>query len=341
MFTELINKEYPKLIGDAIGNYSAQYAHKLYELECGHRQDIKKQHAMAGKFRCKTCLVKKHEDIAELNNLAIIDHTPNSDSDYKLYKFKDCGHKQLFASYNIKLGVKCASCTIQSRFDAASRNNLELLNVGCSDKWMHREYKYKKCNHIQSMKIQDVENNNVPECRQCRKEGWIEAAISAGIVFIGESDSVFPNKGKYYKYEMPCGCIKDFKIGNIKRNVWACDTHSNFWNKKSNVYIIKFTEILSGFSWLKVGVSTNVNRRINDYKLKSKCVHEILHIREFNTYKQALTFEKSIHFKYKDINLDHNTMKNFKQNGWSECYPVEFSSEFVSIIKDKEEINGN
>jgi hypothetical protein len=337
MFTELIDKEYPKLIGDAIGTYSAQYAHKLYELECGHRQDIKKQHAAAGKFRCKTCLIDKYENIAKLNNLEIVNHTPNSDPDYKLYKFKDCGHEKLFASYNIKSGISCSTCTIQSRFDAAHRNNLELLNADCTDKWMHRDYKYKKCSHIQSMKIQDVGNNNIPECRECRQNSWIEDALSVGLVFIGESKNKVHKNSKYYEYLLPCGCKKDFLIGSIKKNSWACDVHSNFWNKRSNVYLIKFTELSSGFSWLKVGVSTNVNRRINDYKLKSKCLHDILYVKEFDTYKEALVFEKNIHCKYKNINLDHNTMKKFKQNGWSECYPVEFSCDFVSIIRDKEE----
>jgi hypothetical protein len=337
MFTELLKVEYPKIVGEALGKYSAQYAHKLYELECGHLQDIKKQHAKTGKFRCKTCLVQKHESVAELNNLAIVDHMPTSDPDYKLYKFIECGHEQLFASYNIKFGVKCTVCTIQSRFDAASRNNLELLNADCTDKWMHRNYKYKKCNHVQSIKIQDVENDNVPECRQCRQDKWVEDALSVGLVFIGESETTFSNNGKYYKYEMPCGCIKDFKVGNIKRNVWACDLHSNFWNKKSNVYVIKFTDTLSGFSWLKVGVSTNVQKRISDYKLKSKCKYDILFVKEFDSYKEALAFEKRLHSDYKDFNLDHSLMKKYKQNGWSECYTLDISSKLLSELRKTNE----
>lgn len=337
MFTELLDTEYPKLVGKAVGTYSAQYAHKLYELECGHRQDIKKQHAKAGKFRCKTCLVQKYESFATMNNLTILDHKPTSDPDYKLYKFADCGHEQLFASYNIKFGVSCSTCTTNSRITAANRNDLVLLNIECTDKWMHRDYKYKKCNHVQSMKLQDVENNNIPECKQCRKDRWVEEALSSGLVFIGESETTLSNNGKYYKYEMPCGCVKDFKVGNVKRNVWACNIHSNFWNKRSNLYVIKFTDILSDFSWLKVGVSTNVQRRISDYKLKSECTHDILFVKEFDSYREALTFEKRIHSKYKEFNLDHSLMKNYKQNGWSECYTLDISSELLSELRKSNE----
>lgn len=337
MFIKLLNVEYPKLIGEAVGTYSAQYAHKLYELECGHHQDIKKQHAKSRKFRCKTCLIQKYESAAATNNLVIIDHSPTQNPDYKLYKFIDCDHQQLFATYNVKTGVNCSSCTINARILAAERNGLVLLNSDCTDKWMHRDYKYKECNHTQSMKLQDVENNNVPKCRQCRKDRWIEEASSSGLVFIGESETALSNNSKYYKYELPCGCVKDFKVGNIKRNVWACDVHSNFWNKKSNLYVINFTDVSSSFSWLKIGVSTNVQRRISDYKLKSKCKHDILFVREFSSYKEALTFEKRLHSDYKDFNLDHSLMKKYKQNGWSECYTLDISSKLLYELRKTNE----
>jgi hypothetical protein len=311
------NKVEPKIISKALGSYAQQYQYGHYLLPCGHSQDIKKQHVKSNRYRCRECLLLEYKAQAQSCGLEVIDFKPTSDTNYKRYKFIGCGHERILDFSAVKnKSVECTECINISRNEAATRNNLILIDLNDCSKWMHRQYKYCDCGHIQSIKLQDVSNDKIPKCIECKKLRWQDEASNAGLKLL----SACSEDTGYSNYLLPCGCTQKFKIGNIRYNKWACKEHSNFWTKPSNVYLISFTT--ESKSWLKLGVSANVKQRILDYKLKCKYDASVIISKTFQTYKQALDFEKFLHNKYKENNILHSEMKEYMQNGWSECYDL-------------------
>lgn len=320
-----------EIIGDAVGNYVNKHAHKHYRLSCGHFQDMKCSHVAVGRFRCRSCVIDKHENTAKMYGLEIIDHNPTNDADYKLYRILSCNHTKLIATYNVDT-FECDVCIDEKRYVAASRNNLTLLNGADSSVWNRRNYKYNSCGHIGSLRILDVENGCIAPCYTCREIRWKEEAASEGLELLGQTteEKQTLEQGTYYDYKLPCGCVKNLQVGNVRCGVWACDTHSNWWNKSSNVYLIHFKT--EGFEWLKLGVSRDVVKRITQYNLLASCEHKLLKVVPFTNFKGAIDFEKSLHKKYKSVNLNHELMKQYKGNGWSECYPMSLAETLIEEL---------
>lgn len=311
------DKILPEIVGSALGKYAKQYQYAQYKLPCGHLQDIRKQHVKTGSYRCKACLKAQYEEDAQICGLEITEFQPCSDKDYKRYKFIGCGHEKLLTTYAVRnKNIECTDCVDDQRHKDAIRNNLVLMDSKDCSKWTHRDYKYNSCGHVQKMKLQDVSKNKIPKCTQCRELRWKTEANLAGLEFLCISNEDI----NCCEYLLPCGCTKKFKTGNVRYNKWACDEHSNFWTKPSDIYLIKFTTETK--QWLKLGVSTDAKRRILDYKIKCKYDADIIVTKTFETYKEALEFEKLMHKKYKYSNLSHSNMKEYMQNGWSECYDL-------------------
>jgi len=330
------------LLGDSVEQHSIPSQYKRYKLKCGHVSEHKFTHVRAGLFRCNECKQRKYKQEAELAGLEIIANNPVENTDYKLYKFKTCGHEKLLTSWNVtnlKHGA-CFVCEEAQRHADADRNGLELIDLDDMSKWMNKNYKYKSCGHIKSIRLQDVAKNDIPKCIECRTLKWKEEAKIAGIEFIGLSSSVSLNENLEYDYRLPCGCVKAMKTGNVRRNVWACDNHSNYYSKASTVYLLEFST--DNFRWLKLGFSSRLERRISDYKMKVPYVCEHLYVVNTSSNREAITYEKAFHASHKLSKLNYNSMKEFMTNGGNECYPMSMKDYLICTLMDFEkELNGD
>jgi predicted GIY-YIG superfamily endonuclease len=169
-------------------------------------------------------------------------------------------------------------------------------------------------------------NNKVTKCVQCRIIRWKNEASINGLEYLSHVNNIKA------KYRLPCGCIKDIAVGSVRGNIWACDTHSNWWNKNSCVYLIRCNT--ENFSWLKIGVSVNVDRRITEYYFKQETSVDIICMKSFLNFKEATNFEKVLHRKYSNLNISHEHMKNYKKSGWSECYPLELKEILLKELNE-------
>lgn len=310
---------------EVTGNYKARSAHGVYKLPCGHLQESKHAHIRDDKYKCKQCLLNRYEKEAQEHGMIILDHRPTDDADYKLYQM-NCGHTKIAASYNI-YKTFCEDCDYDERHSAAERNGLILLNYKDTSKWLVRNYQYKSCGHIQSMYLQKVTSDNIPLCTQCQVIRWQDEAAREGIEILELHVEQGDNYVHKHLYKLTCGCTKLLTTGAVRVGVYSCDVHSTYWNKKSVMYLLKFQ--VGDFIWLKLGVSSNLPRRINDYKIKHDYLLDKLKIVEFDTLSLATTFEKQIHKKYKDIRLNPDLMKTYKDNGTTECYSLDMQDELI------------
>lgn len=298
------------------------WMYSIYTLDCGHKQEIRKTHFKEGKYRCHDCVYLKHKTEAENVGLKLLEKT---NSAYKRYQFISCGHEKRVAPDQVRTGnVECKKCRKENINDILQNNQIEILSK-VKNKC---EILYLDCGHCQLTKYSNVLRNTIPKCKNCSFELQKEQALSEGLELLHEDQSV---SLKSYFYKLPCGCTKSLRAGNVKRGVWACDVHSNWWNKPSGIYLLKLK--FNDFECLKIGVATNVKSRISSYKFKEKCeVTEILYI-NFETYKSAINVEKELHVRLKHLNVDRDKMKLKMGSGWTECYDIASEDLLMNFLR--------
>lgn len=313
------------LLGYGVELHKIPRNYRRYLLQCGHEQDIKYRHMAVGKFRCRECTKSKYEIAATEIDAEIIEHLPlKEDADYKKYKLR-CGHIKLMAPYN--LNASCAECN----------ENLisnKLREVGLTAVSKHSQgyaYKFNTCGHVQNIKRASILNNNIPKCIECARIRHQEEAESAGLKYTRKTSVKDGEQGYYNEYILPCGCLKLIKPGNVRKNSWGCEIHSNYWNKEAVLYLIEFKTEKS--SWLKLGVTSNIGRRISDYKINTDYKHKILLVRTFESLHNAEKAEKEIHRKHSKVKVPSDRMKEFMRSGYTECYPLEFREQLLQEIE--------
>lgn len=327
-------------LGDAEGTYKEPYQYGRYKFACGHDQDVKRVHFNAGKYRCSQCLLDKHENLASQHGLKILDHRPTDDADYKLYRLA-CSHTKLIAAYNLDKSSKfCEVCDEITRHESAERNGLELLNLEDTSDWMHRTYRYKNCGHTQRMLMSKVTNDAAPSCVICQRERWNKEAAAVGIELLELNVERNQANGIVkHRYKLPCGCEKNISTGCVRSNGFGCEVHSAYWSKKSVLYVLNLNT--KDFNWLKVGVSSKLEKRVTDYKIYQKYSCDTLLLLDFKSLADATKVEKKFHKDFKSLRLPPCEMKMHKNNGTTECYPVSLQEEILAYlheIKNRSEI---
>ena len=302
-----------------------EYEYSVCKLECGHLQRIKKQHYKLGKFRCNSCQEDKFKKEAESVGLEFLG---DSDSSYKRYKFKSCSHEKRMVPEQVRSGsFSCKQCS-----SSQLEQNLQQVEVSVLSKTKSKVViRYNKCRHTCTTKYSNIAKNTIPSCKECRLTVIREQAVAEGLKLLDKDSSVV-NTSSYF-YELPCGCTKSLRVGNVKRGIWACSVHSNWWSKPSNIYLIRFSA--GDVVWLKLGVSTDVSRRISDYKIKKNFESSILFCKQMPSYAEAVRIEKQLHNELVASNLQHETMKEYMTNGFSECYPENILDSLVAELKKR------
>jgi hypothetical protein len=86
--------------------------------------------------------------------------------------------------------------------------------------------------------------------------------------------------------------------------------------------------------WLKLGFAKNIDFRVSQYKLPSEAEVSVLATLPFDTGKEAIEFEKSLHTKYRRKRLRVKDMLAFHAgSGATECYPLTMVEKLMSEMK--------
>ena len=126
---------------------------------------------------------------------------------------------------------------------------------------------------------------------------------------------------------------------NVRDNNFICNTcEETARDLPSKVYLLKITSdtVIQSFTWLKLGYAKTVNTRIKQYGLPADVAIKRLKVMDFETGRQAHRYEASLHKKYLRKRLPLKKMKEFHQNGFNECYPLEMLDTLMKDLEAKE-----
>lgn len=238
-----------------------------------------------------------------------------------LYRFDGCGHTQALSPSKIRNNqFHCKSCFEDKIRQEANDCGLTFLKF---EKGIRHLYRFNSCGHEKHLLIKHVRNHSV-KCDICASSKINNDAEKVGLQFI---KSINGDLGLYQFKK--CGHRQEINKCHVRNDSFCCQTcEETYVTKKSGLYILKIKNIDTNFTWIKFGVSRDLNRRIKDYKLNN-CHTQILFTLDVDTNKEATLFEKSIHRKYKEKKICFDFMKGYMKSGFTECYP----EHMLSVIK--------
>lgn len=285
-------------------------------LECGHVAYLQPTHVRREQFVCVTC----YENSLVVEAYSKGWHYVCATSGTKRLYIRDCKHLQevrtqaLFSSKNLI----CKQCVEKNHFESCIDSNYEYVGNPVGVK---RYIRFKNCGHTKLIHPNQIRSKK-SECNICLENTYKAEAKQQGLVYIGLPDREKDSSKSKRKYKLPCGCIKDLRLGHVRSGNWCCEIcESTHLVKPSNVYLLSIRS--EEFSFIKLGYAKNIKTRISGYSLSKDFEVSVEATKEFATGFDALIFENSIHKKYREFNLNKKEMKKYMENGHTECYPVE------------------
>jgi predicted nucleic acid-binding Zn ribbon protein len=232
-----------------------------------------------------------------------------------LYKFEKCGHKREMIPTKVRNGnPSCKECDLKRFKKEALKKGLRLIPKITKPK--HYKYEFIACGHTKEYEPRTVRVKN-PICNICLKERLKKEALKKGLELIEDSE----RRGYYIYKFIECGHIKESRPDMINSGQPCCEKCGETYHaKESNVYLIKIFK--NGRALLKLGVANNSKQRIKTYKLKNNYKAQLLIEKPFETNFEAVKFEKAIHKRFKEYNLNPENMKKVMESGFTECYPM-------------------
>lgn len=150
-------------------------------------------------------------------------------------------------------------------------------------------------------------------CCECVLEKYQKEAENVSIKLL---NSVGEGSGLYL---LPCGCERVASFSEVREGRgYKCRTHNE---RYTFLYVVKLE--YHGFSWLKIGVTSNkLGGRLHSYKTPRDVVFSCIAFHVYEDKIKALKEEKRLSKQYEYANLEHNMMKRYMGNGFTECYAV-------------------
>lgn len=156
----------------------------------------------------------KHCKEAEEHGLWLIGTGKNRN--YRLYKFRNCGHEQEIQVANVRKDkFHCKNCVNKKLREEAEAKGLELIGSGRSK--CYRLYRFYGCGHEQEIRTNSVRRNS-PRCITCQYEKLHEEANLVGLELI---DSGKDNSYRLYRF-FDCGHEQEIKVGDVRINTFRC-----------------------------------------------------------------------------------------------------------------------
>lgn len=321
-----LNKEANYAGCDLIGKSEINTQYRKYKIrDCGHILDIRTESVRLNLFKCKQCLVDSIFKACEGTSfIPLIDGAIS-------YRFKaKCSKCGIVHNKSVTLVGKCKNCIeIKEKENALVHGAVWLKRLNGT----LRLYKL-NCGHDIISSATKVSNGTF-ECKQCIKENLEYCAGLSGASIV----KTVTSEGKCL-CKLSCGCVTKVRRDAIYRGRIYCKNHDKtHYNNPNGVYLIEINH--DGFSWLKLGMSLDLDRRISEYKLHEDSSYSVLKYIKFKTGHTAIKFENSVHKIFDKFNLDNNLMKNYMKSGFSECYPTDKKADILQLLEEKEKNAGH
>jgi len=297
-------------------------AYRIYQLPCGHQQEVVISHIRLKNFRCQICHLKKLTAEATTRSCELLG--PGKNFDYRLYQLP-CGHKQEINVARVRDGqFWCQSCIAEKQSAEAKSHGCELLGPG---KGKDRNIYRLPCGHEQDVQVGNIRIGNF-RCQICMLEKLTQEAEAHDCKLLG------PGKRANRRiYRLPCGDEQEILTPHMRHGNFRCQVCEEYaYTQPSNVYLL---HIKAGADeWLKLGYAKNIDNRINSYGLPLNANVFVLITRPFNTGKDANKFEQTLHKKHRRARLRAKEMANFHAaGGHTECYPVQMVETLIAELK--------
>lgn len=290
--------------------------------DCGHTCWLQPTHVRCDTFSCKTCVDKRLFEYISKIGCNFLSQKGNNCT-----ILKPCGHVSTITKpsiSNCKLAY-CNDCLAAERDAIASEKGYSILDV----KGKHSLIKFKNCSHTKNLLTSQLLRGNAV-CRDCQEDNYRKSTELVGLTII--SGTIRRGTGSYRRFKLPCGHEKELRTDHARDGVWACsDCGDGYLTKKSNVYLLKIR--IGDEEWLKLGFAQDVDLRVLNYKLVKGAQVEKLIITPFDNGFLARECEMGLHKKYKKDRILKQEMKQFMDNGHSECYPLALEKILISEIK--------
>lgn len=240
-----------------------------------------------------------------------------------IYTFDTCGHTQTICTSKIRLNqFHCKTCFIDKLKSEAKNVNLTLVKQLKGTKNL---YRFNECGHHKELINTHVRNGSF-QCDQCLIEKDENHAQQQNLTLIKRLSGV----KNLYKCQC-CGNEQLINRYHVSTGTFQCHVcHPTYATKESGIYLLSLTDD-KNFSWLKLGVSRDVKRRIKDYQLINVSVR-ILSYHPTETNQIAVSIEKELHRIFLKQRIDPDFMKRYMKSGFSECYPASLESTLSNTL---------
>jgi hypothetical protein len=254
---------------------------------------------------------------------------PGKSAFYRTYRRIECGHEAQYVTTSIRKyeSVRCKQCDEANLVEESTAAGLVLLGPG-KDK-NYRTYRRIECGHEAQYTLHSIRECGSVRCKQCDDKRFAEDAAKAGLVLLG------PGKDRFYRnYRwQSCGHEAGYQLGAVRNGHVRCQVcDATAWSKPSNIYLLQFAAD-DGNTWLKLGVSSNIDYRISRYGLLDEVrLIERLATIPFETGKAATAVEKALHISLRKHRIHSGQMKDYMKSGHTECYPVTMRDEILEAL---------
>lgn len=241
------------------------------------------------------------------------------------YVHDACGKKQIAWICHMRKGrVDCSHCWNEKlKSEALIHDWFWLKHVDAS----HSIYKHNKCGFDQILKMGNMRKGTI-SCSHCKHEKWKNEAKVQGWTWVKK----ITTQKSIFIHDF-CGHEQIVGMGNMRGGRVACHVCNESWYKKpSNTYLLKIN-IPDVITFLKFGISKDVNIRAKQYGLPSRANITIICAVAYKTGKKAIEHEKQIHKTIvKNKNVIRYDASPYMDVGHTECY--KYSKEAEKALLD-------
>ena len=186
-------------------------AYRIYQLPCGHEQEIRICHMRVGNFRCQICLEDRL--IREAGALGYELLGAGKKPPYRIYRLP-CGHEQEMQPSNLGARNRCKICLEEQLVQDAESRGCKVLGAGRNVNY--RLYKL-ECGHEREVRIDDMRKGSFI-CRLCLGEKFVLEAQSRGCEILGPGINA-----TYRLYKLPCGHERQLSVSNMRDGNFRCE----------------------------------------------------------------------------------------------------------------------
>lgn len=294
---------------------------------CLHEKDIKTSHVRSGNFRCSDCIREKIESFANSAGLDVLDTGNSCAPKHTRCRFRACGHEQDIRRDKIINGsFICKQCKMESLVNDANSAGLVLIGKSVRGK-DYRKYRFLSCGHISDFSVANVRAKNV-RCGDCILRKREDSAARVGLEIVGKSKL----STDYLLYKLPCGHVQDFSIQNVSNKEFSCfECGEHSWTKPSRFYTMKISS--GSFSWLKIGYTNSIDRRLRQYGLPQNSSVEVIYDVSFSSAKLASGVETQVFERLSNFKINPQKMQQYHtRSGYTECYEIEAIPKIQEVL---------